>query len=314
MGKHYFKTSPPCGTWELQPEAESQRPFLRRRGMEGRMDEDWHGNPPGCEVARICTYLQFGNLLKVILHRDIFLRWGGEGHSILRHPLNGNCQVPRRFLLLAVATLALMIEVERSCQCEDCWKLSRRDLRSILWYSMELPWRRNICKTSQYMSICKECNVFFFWMFYRHSEFQRAFSTLCWGCRMFRPSVLYNVPAPPVGHSAGEERFNHSYGSHDKEWLHGSILMITKQMNKSVVDLRSYSCMNQSGCVKRSNNFTHKPEILKQVHTSCKCLFTYSAYTHLYTYLWHFTVIGIHTYLVYVCKILKFHQAISNLH
>ena len=122
---------------------------------------------------------------------------------------------------------------------------------------------------------------------------------------MFRPSVLYNVPAPPVGHSAGEERFNHSYGSHDKQWLHGSIVMIRKQMNKSVVDLRSvpmlrlwpdsvhlkysdcgmYSCMNQSGCVKRSNNFTHKLEILKQVHTSCKCLYTYSAYTHLYTYL-----------------------------
>ena len=185
---------------------------------------------------------------------------------------------------------------------------------------------------------CIECNVFF-WMFYRHSEFQRAFSTLCWGCRMFRPSVLYNVPAPPVGHSAGEERFNHSYGSHDKQWLHGSILMITKQMNKSVVDLRSvpilrlwpdsvhlrysdcgmYSCMNQSGCVKRSNNFTHTQTGDIEASTYLMQMFVYlfCIYTCVYISLRHFTVIGIHTYLVYtvyVCKILKFHQAISNLH
>lgn len=145
------------------------------------------------QAARLQGFAHICNLeiyWKSFLHRDIFLRWGGEGHSILRHPLNGNCQVPRRFLLLAVATLALMIEVERSCQCEDCWKLSRRDLRSILWYSMELPWRRNICKTSQYMSICKECNVFFSGCFTDTQSFRGHFPPYvevvgCFGLQYF---------------------------------------------------------------------------------------------------------------------------------
>ena len=62
-GEALFLTSPPCGTWELQPEAESQRPFLRRRGMEGRRltreSPKW-----GCKVVRICKHLQFGNLFQ----------------------------------------------------------------------------------------------------------------------------------------------------------------------------------------------------------------------------------------------------------
>ena len=153
------------------PESFSLRPnpsVLFCAGAEWR--DEWMKIDMGIpqnEAARLQGFAHICNLeidWKSFLHRDIFLRWGGEGHSILRHPLNGNCQVPRRFLLLAVATLALMIEVERSCQCEDCWKLRRRDLRSILWYSMELPWRRNICRL-RLVSICqyvKSATFFFF--------------------------------------------------------------------------------------------------------------------------------------------------------
>ena len=84
-GEALFLTSPPCGTWELQPEAESQRPFLRRRGMEGRRltRESPKMRLQGCEDLQtfaiwksisksFCKEICFcGGAVKVTLFQDI---------------------------------------------------------------------------------------------------------------------------------------------------------------------------------------------------------------------------------------------------